>query len=470
MVVGEMAEPCDLLVIGGGPGGYTAALRAARLGRKVVLVERGGTDALGGTCLHLGCIPSKALIELASARRRLETQVGLSVSAENVTLDMPAFADHLAASISKLTRGVQGLLSAEEVQVVHGRARFNRIDQVAVELDSGQMLYLSFKHAIVATGSLPVELPGLEPDGERVFDSDGVVGLRELPAKVAIVGAGYIGIELGTAMSKLGSDVTLIEAGDRILPNFDAELTRPILARLRELDVTLHLRATAQRIYRGELIVESAEGETRVAADSVIVAVGRKPNTADLGLREAGIACADDGTIPVDGQLRVNERVSAIGDVVEGPALEHKATHQGLVAAEALCGLPSVFDAGAVPEVAFTDPEIATVGLEPEAARASGLDVLVQTLPLSALGRMATLGDAGGFARLVCDRGDDRIVGAQIVAPHATELIAEAALAIEMVASPVDLASTIHPHPTISEAFGESALALVGTPFHVPAK
>jgi dihydrolipoamide dehydrogenase len=454
MVVGELAESADLLVIGGGPGGYAAAIRAAQLGREVTLVERNGAEGLGGVCLHVGCIPSKALIEVASAAHRTTELAGAGLQANGVAVSLRQFQTWRAELCARLARGVGELLARGAARVVHGEARFNRPDRVAVRTPDDRALFFEFQHAIVATGSRPMELPGLPFDGDLVLDSTGALALTETPGSVAVVGAGYIGLELGTALAKLGARVTVIEALGRILPTIDESLTAPVLRRLRTLGVDVRLDTTAERM----------EG---VDAERVIVAVGRTPNSDDLGLPAAGITPGPDGLIPVAADMRAADRIAAIGDVVAGPALAHKATAEAVVAAEALSGLPAAFDVRAIPEVVFADPEIGTVGLTEQQARAAGMDPVVATFPLAASGRAGTMDERDGFTRIVTDRTTDRVVGVHVVGPHASELIAGGALAIELLASPGDLAATIHPHPTLSESLHEAAALAIGHPIHV---
>jgi dihydrolipoyl dehydrogenase len=486
MVVGELAESADLLVIGGGPGGYAAAIRAAQLGREVTLVERNGTAGLGGVCLHVGCIPSKALIELAGAAHRTAELEAAGLHADGVTVSLERFQAWRGELCARLARGVGELLAKGQVRIVHGEARFNRPDRVAVHTPDDHALFFEFQHAIVATGSRPIELPSLPTDSERVLDSTGALALTTAPTSAAVVGAGYIGLELGTALAKLGTRVTVVEALDRVLPSVEESLTAPVRRRLRALGVDVRLRTTAQRIEGDSLVVAGPDGEDRVEAERIIVAVGRVPNTDDLGLAAAGIsstqpvpdgvsedgraaasALARGGLIDVGEDMRATERIAAIGDVVAGPALAHKATAEAAVAAEALSGLPAAFDARAVPEVIFTDPEIGTVGLTEAQAREAGLDPVVATFPLAASGRAGTLNERDGFTRLVTDRATDRVVGVHIVGPHASELVAGGALAIELMASPGDVAATIHPHPTLSEGLHEAAALALGHPIHV---
>jgi dihydrolipoamide dehydrogenase len=467
MVVGEFADAVDLLVVGGGPGGYAAAIRAAQLGREVTLVERGGAGGLGGVCLQVGCIPSKALIELAEAAQRTRDLHAAGLDADGVAVSLERFQAWRGELCAGLARGVGELLEAGAVKVVHGEARFNRADRVAVRTPDDRVAFFEFEHAIVATGSRPIALPGLPFDGERVLDSTAALALTAVPESVAVVGAGYIGLELGTALAKLGARVTVVEALDRVLPTVEESLTTPLRRRLRELGVDLRLETTAQRLDDGDLVVAGPDGEGRVAAERVVVAVGRVPNTDDLGLAEAGITVGPDGLIAVDRDMRAAERIAAVGDVVAGPALAHKATAEAAVAAEALSGRPAAFDAQAIPIVIFTDPEIGSVGLSEEQAREAGMEPVVATFPLAASGRAGTLRAREGFTRIVADASTDRVVGVHVVGPHASELVAGGGLAIELMAAPGDVAATIHPHPTLSEGLREAADLMLGQPLHV---
>jgi dihydrolipoamide dehydrogenase len=470
MVVGEFADSVDLLVLGGGPGGYAAAIRAAQLGREVTLVERAGPAGLGGVCLQVGCIPSKALIELADAAQRTRDMHAAGLSADGVGVSLERFQAWRGKLCAGLARGVGELLDGGGVRIVHGEARFNRADRVAVRTPEDRAVFFEFEHAIVATGSRAVELPGLPFDGERILDSTGALALAAVPASAAVVGAGYIGLELGTALAKLGARVTVVEALDRVLPTVDASLTAPVLRRLRALGVDVRLSTTAQRLDDGALVVSGeGQGEDRVEAELVVVAVGRVPNTDELGLAAAGVAVGADGLIEVGADMRATEHIAAVGDVVAGPALAHKATAEAAVAAEALSGRPAAFDVRAIPIAIFTDPEIGSVGLSEAQARDAGLDAVVATFPLAASGRAGTLGARDGFTRIVADAATDRVVGVHVVGPHASELVAGGALAIELMAAPGDVAATIHPHPTLSEGLREAAELMLGQPLHVAA-
>lgn len=447
-----MAEPADLLVVGAGPGGYVAAARAAQLGREVTLVERGGSEGgIGGSCLHVGCIPSKALIELADAfhRSTSSSQPGLTVSGAN--FDLVAFQGWKAEIVGTLAKGVEGLLDGRRVRRLAGELRFAGPSRAVVASAGEPARFIDFRQVIVATGSRPVFPPGLQPDGRRVLSSTDVLALSELPGSVAVVGAGYIGLELGTALAKLGVRVTVIEALDRILPGFDSDLTRPVQRRLEALGVELRLGSRVRAFEGEEVLLDEQEGEGRIEAERLLVAVGRRPNTDELGLEALGISLEPGGTIAVDDSMRASDTVAAIGDVTAGPALAHRASAQAIVAAEALCGLPAVFAPLSVPEVVFTDPELAAVGMTATQARAAGLEVDELKLPASANGRAATLAATDGLTKVVLERSNGRVAGVQIAGPHASELAAGAGLAVEMMATAEDVLATIHPHPTLSE-------------------
>ncbi|GAA1264151.1 dihydrolipoyl dehydrogenase [Pseudonocardia aurantiaca] len=456
MVVGEIAEAVDLLVVGAGPAGYTAALHAARRGRDVTLVDRDGTDGVGGVCLRVGCIPSKALIELADLGARAAA-AGLGLAAP----DLGAFQARKRAIVAELTDGIRSMLGGADVRVLGGELRFTRPDQAVVRTPDGRAAFVEFRDVVLATGSRPTVLPGLVPDGQRVLDSTGALDLAELPAAVAVVGAGYIGVELGTALAKLGAAVTLVEAAGRVLPEIDAALVRPVARRLAQLGVAVLTGAAAGEHRDGLLHVRQGEQETAVKADVVIVAAGRVPNTDQLGLDRLGVTPGPDGRIPVAPDRTVRPHVAAIGDVSPGPALAHKGYAEAPVAVDALCGERVAFQPAAVPAVVFGDPEIATVGLTAAAARAEGLDPVVTTVPMAANGRALTLGAPHGTVQLVTEAGTGVVLGLHVAGPHASELVAAGTVAIEMGATALDLADTIHVHPTVSEQVQEAAKVAV---------
>ena len=473
MVVGAVPEPVDFIVAGAGPGGYAAALRAAQLGRKVLLVDREGAEGVGGVCLRVGCIPSKALIEVADLahRARGAARMGLAAPAPGAPpgADMARFQDWKAEVVDGLAGGVRGLLRAAGVEVARGAFRFTAPGKGVITPDDGSARFVEFADLVLAAGSRPVELPGLPCDGDRVLDSTGALALDSLPESMAVVGAGYVGLEIGIAFAKLGVRVALVEAEPRILPAMDAALSRPVAKTLAALGVEVHPGARAAGYDGARLRVEGANGAREVAADKVVVAVGRRPNTDDLELAAAGLAPGAGGLLEVAPDRRLAPHVAAVGDVTPGPALAHKATAEAHVAAEALCGRKAAFQPEAIPAVVFSDPEIATAGMTLAEAKAAGADARAAVFPLSASGRARTLAAREGFLQVVSDAPDGRVLGVHIAAPHASDLIGEGALAIEMGATVEDLALTVHAHPTFGEMFGEAAHLALGRPLHVAA-
>ena len=460
MVVGEVPEGIDVLVVGAGPGGYTAALRAAQLGRDVTVVDTDGAAGVGGVCLRTGCIPSKALIELASAAHRARGLAHAGLMVDGVAVDLGRFQEYKDRVVGRLGDGMRRQLDAAGVRVAKGRFRFTRADQAVIERDDGgPSRFVEFRDVVLATGSRPATLPHLPCDGRNVLDAADVLALDTLPARVAVVGGGYIGVELGTALAKLGARVTIVEALGRLLPAMDPAVAPPVLASLTALGVDVLTNAQACEFDGRGLEVETPTGARDVGVEVVVVAVGRRPNSDALGLEAAGIRPAADGLLAVAADRRAARHIAAIGDLTPGPALAHKASAEAEVAAEALCGKPAAFDPAAIPAVVFSDPEVAVAGVSADEARAAGMTARVSAVPLAASGRAATLDARHGFVRLVIDADTDAVVGAQIVGPHASELIAEAVLAIEMAASPVDLAAAIHPHPTLSELLSDAARA-----------
>lgn len=458
MVVGEVPEGVDLLVVGAGPGGYTAALRAAQLGRKVVLVDRSGPDGVGGVCLRVGCIPSKALIEVADTADQVAHLGTAGLTAGGVSVDLAGFQHWKGEIVTSLAAGVSGRLRHAGVDVVAGEVRFTRPGACVVQSgDDRPPRHLEYTDVILATGSRPLDLPGLPRDGEHVLDSTDVLGLRCVPRTVTVVGGGYIGLELGTALAKLGSTVTIVEALDGLLTGLDPAVLAPVRHRLRALGVDVLLEHRVEDFDGQAVTVRGPDGPATVPAEKLVVAIGRRPNTDSLGLARIGLTPDEAGLLPVGPDRLAGPGVAAIGDITAGPALAHKATAEAAVAAESVCGRPAAFAPAAIPMVVFSDPEIATAGYAPDQARSLGMDVAVARVPMRASGRAATLGAGEGFTQLVVDRSADAVVGAQIVGPHASELIAEAVLAIEMAASPVDLLATIHPHPTVSELLSDAA-------------
>lgn len=471
MVVGEMPEGVDLLVIGGGPGGYFAALAAAQRGRKVVLVDALGDDGLGGACVRVGCIPSKALIEIAAHTDRAAAwaERGVPVVSDG-QVDLARFQSWKNDVVDGLSSGVRSLLAREGVDVRRGWFRFTRPDQGALVTDPERPpTHLRFASCVIATGSRPVELGPLPFDGIRVVSSTEVLALAELPAAVAIIGGGYIGLELGTALAKLGSNVTIIEARDSVLPEMSRAASDAVAARLEKSGVEVLTRTTALEDDGAVLRVQGPEGRRELHVDLVVVAVGRTPNTDDLGLAALGVDPGPDGRLTVGADLLITERVAAIGDIVPGPALAHKASAEAQVAVAVLSGDRAEFAPAVIPAVVFSDPEVAQAGLTTESAAAAGYTASAAVFPFAASGRARTMGADSGFIEYVIDDETGILIGATIVGDHASELIAEAVLAIEMAAHLEDIAGTIHVHPTLSEMHAEVAHVGLGRPIHVPA-
>ena len=468
MVVGEIAMGTQLLVIGGGPGGYVAAIRAAQLGVETTLVEQ---EEVGGICLNHGCIPSKALIHGATLAHKVPHLKELGIEAKGLKVDAAKLQGWKQDVVKKLTSGVEQLLRANGVQILKGTAVFQSPKKVLVESEHGTQA-VEFKHCILATGSRSIELPGFEFDGETVLSSRHALQLAEVPEKLVVIGGGYIGLELGTVFAKLGSRVTVIEMMEQLLPGTDPELVRVVERRLKALGVEVHTQSKAKALKKGKsgatLTAETPKGEVSVDADCVLVSVGRKPNTQEVGLEKAKIELDGHGFVKIDDQLKTtNPRVWAIGDVAGPPMLAHKASHEGLVAAEIIAGKPAGPDWTAVPAVIFTDPEIAYVGLTEREAKEQGYETITGRFPFTALGRALSMGETDGFVKIVADKNNHVVLGVQIVGPEASTLIGEATLAVEMGARLEDLALTVHAHPTLPEALMEAAEAALGQPIHI---
>lgn len=459
MVMGSMKIGTEVLVIGAGPGGYTAAARAAQLGKEVTLVEV--EETLGGTCLLRGCIPSKALISAGSLVHNIKSGAdrGIILKGE-LEVDGAKLQEWKRSVIARLGKGVASMMKGAQIDVVQGKASFNGPNEVTVEQEEGGGAVYTFEHCIIATGSQPIELPFLPVDNERVVDSTGALELAEPPRNFVVVGGGYIGVELGIAYRKLGSNVTIVEALDRLIPVADPELVQVLQRKLRRLGIEVLTGAKAKGLKDDGLEVEVG-GETKVLpADKVLVAVGRKVNTAGLGLETAGVQTNERGVIQVDSQGRTNvSHIFAIGDVAGG-ALAHQASHEGIVAAEAIAGQPSHRDWVSVPAVVFTDPEIAWVGMSEEEAKAAGYEVQVGKFNFVASGRALTQGETDGLCKVIADAKTGVVLGVHLVGPDVTEMIAGAAHALEMGATAEDLAKTIHPHPTLSEGIMEAAASI----------
>lgn len=455
---------CQVLVLGAGPGGYTAAFRAADLGQDTILVERHAT--LGGVCLNVGCIPSKALLHAAGVIGQASALADAGISFGEPKIDLDKLRSHTSAVVGQLTDGLAGMARQRKVNVLQGNGRFVSANELEVEGENGVQL-VRFDKAIIATGSQPVKLPGLPWDDPRLMDSTDALQLQDIPARLLLVGGGIIGLEMACVYSALGSKVTIVELLDQLVPGADADLVRPLQQRLgKSAEIHLQVKVTAIEAGDDGLRV-SFSGDKAPGAqtyDRVLVAVGRTPNGNGINAQAAGVAVDERGFIAVNRQMQTNvAHIFAIGDVVGQPMLAHKASHEGKVAAEVAAGLKSELVARVIPSVAYTDPEIAWVGVTETEARKQGIDYQVGKFPWAASGRAIGIGRSEGFTKLLIDPPSGRVIGAGIVGVHAGDLIAEVALAIEMGAEAQDVALTIHPHPTLSESVGMAAEAWLGT-------
>ncbi|GGE40884.1 dihydrolipoyl dehydrogenase [Pullulanibacillus camelliae] len=467
MVVGEFTTEVDTVVIGAGPGGYVAAIRAAQLGQKVTIVEK---EHFGGVCLNVGCIPSKALISVSHRYEHAKESEELGIKAENVTLDFEKVQEWKSSVVKKLTGGVEALLKANKVEIEEGEALFVAEDEIRVNHGYGSKR-LKFKNCIIATGSSPIEIPSFKWS-DRVLSSTGALALKEAPKKLVVIGGGYIGVELSNAFAGFGTEITILEGTNTILPGFEKKMSQLVKKRLKKKNVEIYTEAMAKGVEEsadGVKVTAEIKGKEEVfEADYVLVTVGRRPNTAELGLDLAGVEMTERGLIKVDKQGQTNVKgIYAIGDIVAGPALAHKASYEGKVAAEAISGQAAEVDYQCIPAVVFSDPELASVGLTEDEAKEQGYDVKVAQFPFAASGRALSLNDTDGFMKLVTRKEDGLILGAQIAGAGASDMIAEMGLAIEAGMTAEDVALTIHAHPTLGEIAMETAEVALGLPIHV---
>ncbi|RIJ67739.1 dihydrolipoyl dehydrogenase [Rummeliibacillus sp. POC4] len=470
MVVGDFPIETDTIVIGAGPGGYVAAIRAAQTGQKVTVIER---EYVGGVCLNVGCIPSKALISVGHRFEQAKHSDDMGVIVPEVKIDFKKAQAFKDSVVKKLTGGVSGLLKGNNIEVVKGEAYFHDANSLRVITEKSAQTY-TFKNAIIATGSRPVEIPTFK-FSNRVLNSTGALSLQEVPEKLVVIGGGYIGTELGSAYANLGSQVTILEGGKDILAGFEKQMTTIVKKGLKKKGVTIETEALAQGVEEtetGVTVKYEVKGEAKTLdADYVLVTVGRRPNTNDMGLEEIGIEFGERGLLKVDKQGRTNiPNIYAIGDIVPGPQLAHKASYEGKVAAEAIAGQKSVVDYLAIPAVCFTDPEMATVGLTEAQAKEEGFEVSAGKFPFAANGRALALNETEGFVKLVARKEDGLLLGAQIIGVGASDMIAELGLAIEAGMTLEDVAMTIHAHPTLGEITMETAEVALGNPIHIIAK
>ncbi|HXL46984.1 MAG TPA: dihydrolipoyl dehydrogenase [Candidatus Binatia bacterium] len=458
--MGDLVVEVDVAVVGGGPGGYSAAFRCAELGLETVVVDAG--KRLGGACLFEGCIPSKALLHVAALIEDAERarELGVDFGEPRVSLD-PLRKWKSERVVGRLARGLASVAKAKSVEVIGGRAVFESSRELRIEGDEPQKV--RFKHAIVATGSAPAGLPGLALTSDRLLDSTGALELPEVPERLLVIGGGYIGLELGQVYAALGSNVTLVEMTDGLLPGVDRALVQPLARRCEKLFKTIRLGTkVASLVEKGSALEARFDGGETETFDRVLVAVGRRPASAGLGLERTRASADARGFVPVDDRCRTADpAIYAVGDVTGEPMLAHRAMRQGKVAAEVIAGRPAAFDNVVVPAVVFTDPEVAWCGLTEAEATREGRAVRVAKREWAASGRALTLGRSDGLTKVIADAETGRVLGAGIVGPGAGELIAEAALAIETAMTVEDLAATIHTHPTLSESLMEAAEALL---------
>ncbi len=468
MVVGDFTQSVETVVIGAGPGGYVAAIRAAQLGQEVVLIEK---ENLGGVCLNWGCIPSKAMIEASGLKYSLEKAGEMGIIVKDIGVDLEKLHQWKDKIVAKLRGGIKMLLEKNGVEIVQGTAAFTEPGKILVDTKAALQRF-EYKNIIIATGSSPIELTDLPYDHEIIIDSTDALSLKEIPEHLVVIGAGSVGIELGTVYRKLGAKVTILEMSEKLLPFIEPELSNVLLKRFRKLGIELKLGARVEKveIKKNSAVISFSEKgkEITVEADKVLVSAGRKPNTSHLDLDRAGLKADERGFIQVNERMETEvEGIYAIGDIVPGMMLAHRASYMGKIAAEVISGKPAAFDNLAIPGVIFSDPEIATVGMTQAEAESKGYKVKSGIFPFRALGRAMTLGEVDGINKIVSDQETGAVLGVHIVGPHASDLIAEGALAVESSMHYDDLSLTIHAHPTLPEGIGEAADAVENKAIHI---
>ncbi|HPI40227.1 MAG TPA: dihydrolipoyl dehydrogenase [Pseudobdellovibrionaceae bacterium] len=461
----------DVVVIGSGPGGYVSAIRSSQLGFKTAIVER---EALGGVCLNVGCIPSKAMITATHHLHKAQfdfSEMGLIIKGP-VTVDMKKLVSWKQSVCDRMSNGVQSLLKGNKVTIVQGQANFTSSTQIQVSTKSGTE-DISAKYFIIATGSRPIEIPGFPYDEKDIVSSTGALAFDEIPKKVVTIGGGYIGLEISSYLKKLGSEVTILEAQSSLLSGVvDPDCAQVVSKKLIKNGVQVYLstKAKSQKKTKAgyEVTIEKEGKEEKILADKILVTVGRKPNGDQMNFKAAGVLLDERGFVKVDAQRRTSsQNIFAIGDIAGQPMLAHKASYEGILVAEVLAGHNRVYDVKTVPAVVFTDPEIASVGLTEKEASQKGNGILVSKFPFAANGRAVSMMETEGFVKIIADSKTHVVLGVHIVGPEASNLISEAALAIEMGARLEDLALTIHPHPTLGETMMEAAEATLGHAIHI---
>jgi dihydrolipoamide dehydrogenase len=455
----------EVVVLGAGPGGYTAAFRAADLGKKVVLIERDAV--LGGVCLNVGCIPSKALLHMAKVITEVEEAAHAGISFGPPRIDLGKLRGWKAGVVSKLTKGLAGLAKQRKVEVVRGKAEFATANTLRVETPEG-VKTVAFDHCIIAAGSSVARIPGFPYDDPRIFDSTGALELPEIPKRLLVIGGGIIGLEMATVYDALGAKVTVVELMDSLIPGADPDVVKVLQKRIEKRYEKILLKTKVSKIEPQKaglkVTFEGGGGSSTDVFDYILMAVGRRPNGREIKAEAAGVTVNERGYIPVDKQLRTNvAHIHAIGDICGEPMLAHKATHEGKIAAEVIAGHKAFFDARTIPSVAYTDPEVAWMGLTETQAKAQGTEYEKAVFPWAASGRALATGREDGLTKLLFEKNTRRLLGAAMVGVNAGELVAEAVLALEMGADAADISLTIHPHPTLSETFYFAAEMAEGT-------
>lgn len=463
-----ITQSTDVVVLGAGPAGYVCAIRLAQLGKKVTVIDR---DELGGVCLNRGCIPSKALIYAGTLVEKMKHADEIGIEVSSVKVNLPKLMKWKESVVKKLTGGVGGLLKANGCTVLAGDAKFTGPKTLEVKT-AKETVTLSFNQVVIATGSRPFSIPGVTIDNKDILDSTGALQLQSVPKTMICIGGGYIGLELGTFYAKVGTAVTVVEAGPNLLGTVDPDLVKVVAKNLDKRGVKVKTGTAVKSVKTVgssvKVVVSSGGKEETLTADKVLVTIGRVPNSDGIGLEKTGIKLDQKGFIIVNPARQTNvSHIYAIGDIAGQPLLAHKGSKEGIIAAEAIAGLKSTYDILAMPAVIFTDPEVATVGLSDAEAKAKGFQTQVGVFPFAANGRALSVSESDGFVKIIGDAKTGRLLGVHIVGPEASNLIAEASLAIEMGAQVEDLALTVHAHPTLPEALMEAAEATLGHAIHI---
>jgi dihydrolipoamide dehydrogenase len=465
-----VAQNFDVVVIGAGPGGYVAAIRSAQLGKKTAIIER---EFLGGVCLNVGCIPSKAMISATHFLHKAQHDAStMGIQIKDISVDMKKLVGWKQSVCDKMSGGVNQLLKGNQVTIFSGEAEFKSAKEISVKSKTGTEI-ITAKNFIIATGSRPIEIPGFKFDEKEILSSTGALALNEIPKSLAVIGGGYIGLEIAGYMSKLGTQVTVIEATGSVLNGVvDAECAQVVSRKLTKQGVKILTQVKAKGQKKSgkefEITIDNNGKEETLRAEKILITVGRKPNSDQTNFKAAGLQIDEKGFIKVDAQRRTSvSHIFAIGDIAGQPMLAHKASHEGVLVAEVIAGQNRVYDAKTVPAVVFTDPEIAAVGMMEAEAKTKGYETIVGKFPFGANGKAVSLMETDGFVKIIADAKTHIVLGVHIVGPEASNLISEAALAVEMGARVEDIALTIHPHPTLGETMMEAAEATLGHAIHI---